>query len=199
MPKRSRSARVPDRCGNNMRKRGPFCSTAERVFRGLRRSPYAARPALRPQYTLTAAGLAAIDAALGRKPDRQTGPYGWRFRVSFSRTYMLSPCPRSCGEVPERSNGAVSKTVVLLAGDRGFESLPLRQLTDTTRLLGCAPPQRRRPKPPPRLLPPDCHRNRFETVAPSRRVSAVHRLAAGTAMLGMLGRVPRGGVGAVGK
>ena len=33
------------------------------------------------------------------------------------------------GEVPERSNGAVSKTVVLLAGDRGFESLPLRQYT----------------------------------------------------------------------
>ena len=32
-----------------------------------------------------------------------------------------------CGEVPERSNGAVSKTVVPLAGDRGFESLPLRQ------------------------------------------------------------------------
>ena len=31
------------------------------------------------------------------------------------------------GEVPERSNGAVSKTVVPLAGDRGFESLPLRQ------------------------------------------------------------------------
>jgi hypothetical protein len=41
--------------------------------------------------------------------------------------HVLSPCPRSCGEVPERSNGAVSKTVVLLAGDRGFESLPLRQ------------------------------------------------------------------------
>src|SRR5436305_14543808 len=39
---------------------------------------------------------------------------------------MLSPWPRSDGEVPERSNGAVSKTVVLLAGDRGFESLPLR-------------------------------------------------------------------------
>src|SRR5215469_15733150 len=32
-----------------------------------------------------------------------------------------------CGEVPERSNGAVSKTVVPLTGDRGFESLPLRQ------------------------------------------------------------------------
>ena len=31
------------------------------------------------------------------------------------------------GEVPERSNGAVSKTVVPLSGDRGFESLPLRQ------------------------------------------------------------------------
>ena len=29
--------------------------------------------------------------------------------------------------MPERSNGAVSKTVVPLAGDRGFESLPLRQ------------------------------------------------------------------------
>src|SRR3954452_21584299 len=40
---------------------------------------------------------------------------------------MLSPRGRSDGEVPERSNGAVSKTVVLLAGDRGFESLPLRQ------------------------------------------------------------------------
>ena len=40
---------------------------------------------------------------------------------------MLSRCPRSLGEVPERSNGAVSKTVVPLAGDRGFESLPLRQ------------------------------------------------------------------------
>ena len=41
--------------------------------------------------------------------------------------YVLSHCPRSVGEVPERSNGAVSKTVVPLAGDRGFESLPLRQ------------------------------------------------------------------------
>ena len=41
---------------------------------------------------------------------------------------VLSPCRRSDGEVPERSNGAVSKTVVLLAGDRGFESLPLRHL-----------------------------------------------------------------------
>jgi hypothetical protein len=34
--------------------------------------------------------------------------------------------PRPAGEVPERSNGAVSKTVVPFAGDRGFESLPLR-------------------------------------------------------------------------
>jgi hypothetical protein len=30
------------------------------------------------------------------------------------------------GEVPERSIGAVSKTVVPFAGYRGFESLPLR-------------------------------------------------------------------------
>ena len=41
---------------------------------------------------------------------------------------VLSHCGRLCGEVPERSNGAVSKTVVPLAGDRGFESLPLRHL-----------------------------------------------------------------------
>jgi hypothetical protein len=36
---------------------------------------------------------------------------------------------RACadGEVPERSIGAVSKTVVPFAGYRGFESLPLRQ------------------------------------------------------------------------
>ena len=40
---------------------------------------------------------------------------------------QLSRCRRLQGEVPERSNGAVSKTVVPLAGDRGFESLPLRQ------------------------------------------------------------------------
>src|ERR1700744_1726957 len=39
---------------------------------------------------------------------------------------MLSPWPRSDGEVPERSIGAVSKTVVPFAGHRGFESLPLR-------------------------------------------------------------------------
>ena len=43
------------------------------------------------------------------------------------RSVMLSRCRRLCGEVPERSNGAVSKTVVPLAGDRGFESLPLRR------------------------------------------------------------------------
>src|SRR5690349_13310509 len=38
------------------------------------------------------------------------------------------------GEVPERSNGAVSKTVVPLAGDRGFESLPLRHTPISTHL-----------------------------------------------------------------
>src|SRR5262245_47194392 len=47
---------------------------------------------------------------------------------------MLSPWPRLNGEVPERSNGAVSKTVVPLTGDRGFESLPLRQITENLRL-----------------------------------------------------------------
>ncbi len=34
--------------------------------------------------------------------------------------------PISEGEVPEWSNGAVSKTVVPLTRDRGFESHPLR-------------------------------------------------------------------------
>jgi hypothetical protein len=42
---------------------------------------------------------------------------------------VLSRSGRLQGEVPERSNGAVSKTVVPLAGDRGFESLPLRHFT----------------------------------------------------------------------
>ena len=36
------------------------------------------------------------------------------------------------GEVPERSIGAVSKTVVPFTGYRGFESLPLRQTTRKT-------------------------------------------------------------------
>ena len=44
-----------------------------------------------------------------------------------SRDCVLRRCRCSDGEVPERSNGAVSKTVVPFAGDRGFESLPLRQ------------------------------------------------------------------------
>jgi hypothetical protein len=38
--------------------------------------------------------------------------------------------------VPERSNGAVSKTVVPLTGDRGFESLPLRQGAGPTEVPG---------------------------------------------------------------
>src|SRR5829696_5514435 len=75
-------------------------------------------------------GRGAGDRRRARGPFLNRGsprvPIGCQFRVSFCRAYMLSPCPRSCGEVPERSNGAVSKTVVLLAGDRGFESLPLR-------------------------------------------------------------------------
>src|SRR5437764_14924261 len=51
---------------------------------------------------------------------------------------MLNPWHRLHGEVPERSNGAVSKTVVLLAGDRGFESLPLRQNFDSIEKLAFA-------------------------------------------------------------
>jgi hypothetical protein len=47
--------------------------------------------------------------------------------LDVPRVAVLSLWARSVGEVPERSNGAVSKTVVPLAGDRGFESLPLRQ------------------------------------------------------------------------
>jgi hypothetical protein len=47
--------------------------------------------------------------------------------LAVPRVAVLSAWPRSVGEVPERSNGAVSKTVVPFAGDRGFESLPLRQ------------------------------------------------------------------------
>ena len=37
--------------------------------------------------------------------------------------------------MPEWSNGAVSKTVVPLTGDRGFESLPLRQRVCSHRCL----------------------------------------------------------------
>ena len=51
--------------------------------------------------------------------------------VLFSARIELS----GCGEVPERSNGAVSKTVVPLTGDRGFESLPLRHSPISGRLV----------------------------------------------------------------
>src|SRR6266542_141125 len=71
-----------------------------------------------------------------RRSRRQCGPEsdpvpircqsGANFGFCSFGEVVLSPWPRSDGEVPERSNGAVSKTVVLLAGDRGFESLPLR-------------------------------------------------------------------------
>jgi hypothetical protein len=37
--------------------------------------------------------------------------------------------------VPERSNGAVSKTVVPFTGYRGFESLPLRHPTPEREML----------------------------------------------------------------
>jgi hypothetical protein len=56
---------------------------------------------------------------------------GWRW-VSLSALRLVLFTVRIelgyCGEVPERSNGTVSKTVVPLTGDRGFESLPLRHI-----------------------------------------------------------------------
>ena len=69
----------------------------------------------------------------------------FRFRsLAVLRCHMLSDRARSVGEVPERSNGAVSKTVVPLTGDRGFESLPLRQpfkgQGKTSRLRANVPP-----------------------------------------------------------
>ncbi len=39
------------------------------------------------------------------------------------------------GEMPERSNGAVSKTVVLRKRDRGFESLSLRIIFNMNRIV----------------------------------------------------------------
>src|SRR5215469_10473888 len=52
---------------------------------------------------------------------------GWQHRSCEPALFWAQVEPSHCGEVPERSNGAVSKTVVPLTGDRGFESLPLRQ------------------------------------------------------------------------
>src|SRR5580700_10570578 len=64
------------------------------------------------------------------KTTERTEPVAGRGRRSLAVLpgLVLNPRRRSDGEVPERSNGAVSKTVVLFAGDRGFESLPLRHL-----------------------------------------------------------------------
>jgi hypothetical protein len=52
---------------------------------------------------------------------------GWQHRRCIPSRFLARIELSYCGEVPERSNGAVSKTVVPLTGDRGFESLPLRQ------------------------------------------------------------------------
>ena len=49
-----------------------------------------------------------------------------RYRVGDASDAICA-CACVTGEVPERSIGAVSKTVVPFAGYRGFESLPLRQ------------------------------------------------------------------------
>ena len=48
--------------------------------------------------------------------------------AAFRKDRRIAPAPTETdrGEVPERSIGAVSKTVVPFTGYRGFESLPLR-------------------------------------------------------------------------
>jgi integrase len=56
----------------------------------------------------------------------QSGANASLCSLAVPKEPVVTHCLRSVGEVPERSNGAVSKTVVPLAGDRGFESLPLR-------------------------------------------------------------------------
>ena len=58
---------------------------------------------------------------MGSSEWRWVAPSGLRSVLFLARIELSY-----CGEVPERSNGAVSKTVVPLTGDRGFESLPLR-------------------------------------------------------------------------
>ena len=52
----------------------------------------------------------------------------------FLRNHPYDATPK-IGEVPEWTNGAVSKTVVLFSGYRGFESHPLRK-RQTHRLVG---------------------------------------------------------------
>jgi hypothetical protein len=75
-------------------------------------------------------GLIVRAAALSAKaPSRlpcQLGSKTLICSLAVPKEPVVAHCLRSVGEVPERSNGAVSKTVVPLAGDRGFESLPLR-------------------------------------------------------------------------
>ncbi len=50
--------------------------------------------------------------------------------------------PKRPGEVPEWLNGAVSKTVVVRMGHRGFESHPLRQLVFGSHSAGARQPLR---------------------------------------------------------
>src|SRR5580692_3621071 len=72
------------------------------------------------------ASRAAIDAwpwAARQRPDKprvQVGSKNLFRSVDVPCFSVVSPRSRSYGEVPERSIGAVSKTVVLLTGDRGF-------------------------------------------------------------------------------
>src|SRR4051794_19695936 len=76
-------------------------------------------------FRIAALSIARLRPAITRDPYMIQYPHFCSLGVLW--VSMLGSYVRSHGEVPERSNGAVSKTVVLLAGDRGFESLPLRQ------------------------------------------------------------------------
>src|SRR4051794_23679259 len=75
-------------------------------------------------FRIAALSIARLRPAITRDPYMIQYPHFCSLGVLW--VSMLGSYVRSHGEVPERSNGAVSKTVVLLAGDRGFESLPLR-------------------------------------------------------------------------
>jgi hypothetical protein len=83
--------------------------------------------------TTDTAAAEGVEAATRRVPNHRRNGRGRQMgqlsicSLDVPLWNMLTHRLRSVGEVPERSNGAVSKTVVPLARDRGFESLPLRQ------------------------------------------------------------------------
>ncbi len=82
---------------------------------------------------MRARGLRATSPGIRReRPLRRVGP-SLETRLLNAETMVvyaalgLPGMSADGGEVPERPNGTVSKTVVPLTGDREFESPPLRQ------------------------------------------------------------------------